>query len=184
MKMIGRLFRLLGGALMLVSIVGAIAAQRSRARLGLVAEPDADEIDLAVVFEPTAFESTATAFRGGSIRCYFGGGVIDLRGARLDEAGARLNVRALFGGAQILVPETWQVTTKVVGIGGIADGRRHVERPEDAPKLTIEGIAIFGGFALASEITEAEAKGLADAVARWTKGRKLGVQNAVAEPAP
>lgn len=175
MRIIGRLFRLLGGGLMLASIVGAIAALRARSEQAREVPPESDEIDLEVILEPTAFKSTATSFRGGTITCWYGGGVIDLREAVLDEDGAVLKVRAIFGGAQILVPEAWSVTTKVIGIGGIADGRRHVERPEDAPKLTIEGIAIFGGFALASEITEAEAKGLADAVARWSRGRKLQV---------
>lgn len=34
-----------------------------------------------------------------------------------------LQVRAIFGGAQIVVPETWRVSTRVVGLGGIGDGR-------------------------------------------------------------
>jgi hypothetical protein len=183
MKIIGRVFRLLGGGLMLASIVGAIAAVRARADQAREVSPEADEIELNVILQPTAFKSTATSFRGGTITCWYGGGIIDLREAVLNEAGAVLKVRAIFGGAQILVPESWDVTTKVVGIGGIADGRRHVERPEDAPKLTIEGTAIFGGFALASEITDAEAKGLADAVARWAKARKAPALSEVAAPA-
>jgi hypothetical protein len=49
------------------------------------------------------FHSTATAFRGGTLDCWYGGGIVDLRDATLDPAGAHLEVKAVFGGAQILV---------------------------------------------------------------------------------
>ena len=85
------------------------------------------------IFEPIAFESHATRFRGGQVELWYGGGIIDLRNATLDPAGATLRVRTVFGGSQLLVPEDWQVTTRVVGIGGAGDGRPRIDRaPEPA----------------------------------------------------
>lgn len=113
-------------------------------------EPDANEVDLVASFEPLEFASTAPAFRGGTVTTWFGGGVLDLRDAHLDPAGATLNLSALFGGGQLVVPEDWNVTTRVVGIGGVGDGRSRADRPADAPHLTLEGVAVFGGWGITS----------------------------------
>lgn len=171
MKTIARLIALLWGGLMVTSILGTIAARAAKRRIVRIEDPDADEVRLVAIFEPLSFHSTATSFRGGTLDCWYGGGAVDLRDAVLDPAGARLQVRAVFGGGQIVVPETWRVTSKVRGIGGLGDGRKKVERPADAPHLTIEGSAIFGGFAVMSEMSEAEVRGLEEAVALQARRR-------------
>jgi hypothetical protein len=166
MRVVGRLLALFGIGVVVTAVAGAIAAQRMKRDFVPVDDPEADEIKLAAIFEPMSFRSRATSFRGGEVDCRFGGGVIDLREATLDPAGAHLKVTAMFGGGQILVPESWGVTTRVLGIGGAGDARPRIEREEDAPRLTIEGTAIFGGFGVASEMPEAAAKGLEEAVAK------------------
>ena len=171
MKIIGRLTAVLTGGLMLASIAGALAARAAKERIERLEDPHADEVRLSAIFEPIAFRSTAASFRGGTVDCWYGGGVIDLRQATLDPAGARLRVRAIFGGAQILVPETWRVSSRIVGIGGLGDGRPQVELAIEAPHLAIEGVAVFGGFGVMSEMSEAEARGLSDAVERFSRGR-------------
>lgn len=169
MRVIGRLIALLGVGVVVAAIVGAIAARDAKRRIVPVDAPDADEIRLAAVFAPLSFRSTATRFRGGTIECWYGGGVIDLREATLDPAGASLQVKAVFGGGSILVPETWRVTARVLGIGGLGDARPHVERPDDAPHLTIEGTAIFGGFGVMSEMPDDQMRGLDKAAARFAE---------------
>jgi hypothetical protein len=166
MKIIGRMVTLFWRALMLTTLLAMVGALVAKRRLPSSAEPDADEVHVTAVFEPMHFTSTASKFRGGTIDCWYGGGAVDLRGATLDPAGAHLRVRAIFGGGQIVVPEAWRVTSKVVGIGGLGDGRPEIGRADDAPHLTIEGIAIFGGFAVMSEMPEAAARGLDEAIAR------------------
>jgi hypothetical protein len=166
MRIVGRLLALFGVGTVFAAVVGAVLAQRAKQAFVPVDEPMANEIRLAAIFGPISFRSTATSFQGGTIDCRYGGGVIDLRDATLDPAGARLDVKAMFGGAQILVPETWRVTTKVLGIGGAGDSRPRLERDEDAPHLTIEGTALFGGFGVASDMPEEAARGLEQAVAK------------------
>jgi len=168
----GRLTAVFTGGLILASAAGAVAARAAKQRIDVVDDPDADEIRLAAIFEPVSFRSTASSFRGGTIDCWYGGGVIDLRGVKLDPDGARLEVRAIFGGAQILIPETWAITTKVVGIGGVGDGRPRTERRPDAPNLSIEGVALFGGFGVASEISDEEVRGLDEAVGRFGRRKR------------
>lgn len=164
MKIFGRLMGLFLGGLTLASIGGTVAALAAKRRIVPVDAADADEITLAAIFEPIDFHSTARSFRGGTLDFWYGGGVVDLRDAVLDPAGARLDVRTIFGGGQIVVPESWNVTSKVVGIGGLGDSRPAIERAEDAPRLTIEGLAIFGGLGVTSEFSEAEKRGLDKAV--------------------
>jgi hypothetical protein len=185
MRIIGRLLSLLLGGLVVSLIVGAVAALRAKRRIVPLAASEADEVRLAAIFEPLSFHSTATAFRGGDLDCWYGGGIIDLRDAVLDPAGAQLRVRAVFGGGQIVVPEAWQVTTRVIGLGGIGDARPSVERAPDAPHLTIEGLAFFGGFGVSSEVPEAQVQGLDEAI-KWSRlrGAPAGASEPVAPSAP
>ena len=181
MSVIGRLLALVFAGFVLSSIAAAIGARMMKQRIVPLDAPDADEVRLVAILEPLDFRSTSTNFRGGTLDCWYGGGVIDLREAKLDPAGARLEVRGIFGGGQIVVPEEWRVTTKVQGIGGIGDARQQVERPVTAPLLIIEGVAFMGGFGITSEYSQKEADAMADAVAR--RGRHNGA-TAAQEQAP
>lgn len=171
MKLIARFLAFLG----IASIVGAIAVRVARRETELLPNPDADEVRLSAILEPLSFHSTAKAFRGGTLDCWYGGGVVDLRDAQLHPEGARLLVRALFGGAQILVPEAWSVVSTVRGVGGLTDARPTQERPADAPLLTIEGPVLFGGFAVSSTLSEAQARGLEQAKAWQERHRPVAI---------
>lgn len=181
MNAIGRLTAILTGAFALAAIAAAIAARAMKERIVPVDSPDAPEVTLRAIFEPIQFHSTSTMFRGGTLDCWFGGGIIDLRDAILDPAGARLEIRAVFGGGQIVVPEAWRVTTNLVGLGGIGDARSRIQRPVTAPLLVIDGTVLFGGFGITSEISEQQASAVADAIARR---KDRAETTAASEPAP
>jgi hypothetical protein len=151
-------------AFIATTMVALVAAFQAKQRIQPTEDEAADEMTAVGVLGPMYFRSTAPALRRATIECWFGGGVVDLRDAQLDPAGARLEVRAVFGGAQVVVPETWQVELRVAGIGGAGDGRPKIERAVDAPVLTIEGLAIFGGFGVTSELSESDAARLESAV--------------------
>jgi hypothetical protein len=154
--MLGRLFRLVivgSIASMVAAAVGAFSVKR---RLTPTTDESADEITAVAIFAPLAFHSTAKAFRGGELECWYGGGVLDLRDAQLAPEGATLKVRAIFGGGQIIVPATWRVVTRVSGMGGIQDVREAKGYSAIDPELTIEGTLIAGGFAVTSELAEGE----------------------------
>lgn len=166
MGMIGRFVAVIVAAFVATMIGSAIAARMMKERVVPIDDPSADAVALAAIFGPLDFKSTATAFRGGTVECWYGGGVIDLRGATLAPDGAHLELRAVFGGAQIVVPDDWRVTTRVLGIGGAGDARPAADRGPDAPHLTIEGIAIFGGAGITSSIPEAQAAAMTEAAQR------------------
>jgi predicted membrane protein len=129
--------------------VSVVAGLLSARRQVSTADPDSDEIELSGIFRSFDFVSTSTAFRGGSMVCWYGGGTLDLREATLDPAGAILTVRAIYGGARILVPEEWRVTTSIRGLaGGAGDDRDPLAQALDGPELRIEGVAFVGGVGI------------------------------------
>ncbi|MEO5964872.1 MAG: hypothetical protein ABIR11_05350 [Candidatus Limnocylindrales bacterium] len=150
--MIGKLTRILAAILFgwFLFMLSAMALAAIKRRDVVAQEPDADEVDLVASFGPLDFRSTASAFRGGRVETWFGGGVVDLRQATLDPMGATLEVNALFGGGNLVVPEDWNVETHISGIGGVGDGRTKLDRGPDAPTLRLEGTAIFGGWGITS----------------------------------
>ncbi len=150
MRVIGGLVALFIGTI----VAAAVAARAAKDRIVRRDDPAADEVAVVAIFEPLSFRSTATAFRGGTLDCWFGGGMFDLREATLNPAGATLRVKTIFGGAQVLVPEGWQVETRIIGIGGAGDSRPAIFRAADAPRLTIEGVALFGGLGVSSVAPE------------------------------
>ncbi len=153
----------LGVAAAAVSMVAAAATAHNLKRtLVPTTDPSADEIVAVAIFGPLDFRSTTRNFRGGRLECWYGGGVLDLRDATLAPEGATLQVQAVFGGGQILVPATWKVVSTVRGMGGLQDIREAKGYAADAPELVIEGILIAGGFAVSSELDDGGADFQAD----------------------
>jgi len=140
------------GLTILTAIASALSAALLKRRLPSQGEESDDEIALVTIYTGRDFSSTATAFRGGSVLTWYGGGTIDLRRATLDPAGARLTARTIFGGLRLVVPETWRVEQHGVAIaGGISDTRDQDEYLPGAPTLTLDGFALFGGIGIFSD---------------------------------
>ena len=91
-------------------------------------------------------------FQGGDVVAIFGGFKIDLSRADMDVNEAVINATALFGGGEIIVPESWRVLVEGAGIfGGYVDKTRHAPRPDGAVKtLHVRGAAVFGGIEVKS----------------------------------
>ena len=133
-------------------VAAAATAMNLKRSLVPTTDPSADEIVAVAIFGPLEFHSTSRNFRGGRLECWYGGGVLDLRDATLAPEGATLQVRAVFGGGQIVVPSDWKVVSTVQGMGGLQDIRDAKGYADDAPELVIEGVLIAGGFAVSSEL--------------------------------
>lgn len=80
-----------------------------------------------------------------SVFCLFGGAELDFREADMLEGVTEVQIFCLFGGAGIKVPPDIDVETRGQGIfGGFS---HHAQRADedDAPRLRITGLALFGG---------------------------------------
>jgi len=89
-------------------------------------------------------------FAGGEITAIFGGFEIDLRQVTMKHEAARIDVFALFGGGEILVPEGWEVSVLVSAVaGGVEDKTINLPTAAGArPKLLVTGTVMFGGIEL------------------------------------
>lgn len=146
--------KVLGIAALGAMVIPLVAAAIAKRRIVVVDDPDIDEITLATIFDGEEVENRSPEFRGGTAICWYGGQKLDLRGATLAPEGATLRVRCLFGGLQVLVPETWRVKVRVVPIlGGVED---HSSGPYgEGPLLSIEAVVAFGGVSIETEDDEA-----------------------------
>jgi predicted membrane protein len=88
----------------------------------------------------------STEFTRADILAIFGGYKLDLRKAVIKGDSAFVDATAIFGGVEIVVPETWNVIVRGAGIfGGYADESHHPPASAPAPELIVQGVAIFGG---------------------------------------
>lgn len=140
----GSVFALLWPALLIAVGVG-ILFRHGRGSAVTTEEGTTDDVVRATaVFGGHEVASRSTAFKGGSATAVFGGVTIDLRNAQLDPEGARLDVTALLGGVEILVPKGWRVTTSGTPILGGIDNKTAGEAAE-GPELRIDALTILGG---------------------------------------
>ena len=89
-------------------------------------------------------------FLGAHMVAIFGGGELNLRQAGMEGDSAVVYATAIFGGIEIKVPDTWQVTSQGTGIfGGFAD---ETSQPSSSTpglkRLIVKGEAIFGGVGI------------------------------------
>lgn len=87
-------------------------------------------------------------FKGGKMDCIFGGFDVNLRQATMTADFAELEINAIFGGAEVKIPEGWEVVMKGTAVfGGYSDETAHPNRVEfpNPKRLVLKGAAIFGG---------------------------------------
>jgi hypothetical protein len=147
-----------GRALALVSL-GALAGVAAAAAVVKRAFPtrgdeESDEVALVAIFDGVELQSRAKAFRGGSVLAWFGGVAVDLREATF-APGARLSVHSLCGGVAIRVPPGWRIESSMHALAGGIDVRASEPQSADAPALTLDGFALFGGIAVGARAAEA-----------------------------
>lgn len=109
--------------------------------------PGADEIGLVTIMGGERFASTAAAFRGGRVVCWYGGTDLDLREATIDPGGARLDVRTVFGGTRIVVAPGVPVVVRGWAVLGGAGNLTGAPAPTPgAPGLAVTALTLFGGM--------------------------------------
>lgn len=129
-----------------------------------------DELDVATIFAGDDIRSQAAAFRGGDVLCWYGGLKLDLSGVTIDEDGAYLRVRCLFGGLDLVVPEGCPVHVRSRAImGGVGDMTD--QRDVAGPALVVDALSLFGGVSVRNpEEDERSADGLSAVAADGTEG--------------
>jgi predicted membrane protein len=92
---------------------------------------------------------TSKNFRGGRWIAVFGGSQVDFTEAELEGTETTLEIIAIFGGGEVIVPQNWEVVVRGLALfGGHSDEtRRPIQEPAVPRKvLVITGAWVFGGF--------------------------------------
>ena len=98
------------------------------------------------VFSGTRRVITSQDFRGGKVSCVFGGVTLDLTGANIAGESATLEISAVYGGAVVRIPLTWDLVMRGGGVfGGYSDQTIHPPRTPETKRLIVKGGAVFGG---------------------------------------
>lgn len=102
----------------------------------------------------------AERFRGGEVNAIMGGAEIDLRGAKLADNHAVIDVFALWGGIDLIVPQEWRVITEVTPIMGGFEDATAMSNDPGAPTLVLRGLVIMGGVEIknSADADRAEAR--------------------------
>jgi len=159
-RLLARLLALVIGVSLVAGVASALAAVSLRKKAPPRPDPAADEIDLVTVMSGEEFASTAPAFRGGRVICWYAGVDLDLRGATLDPAGARLEVRTAFGGTRIVVAPGIPVGVSGPAVFGASMNETHAPEPTaESPGLDVTGFTVFGGLQVIAAEAGAELSG-------------------------
>ena len=146
LRALTRVFALVVVATTLFGMGSAAVAAVAKRRIETTRDPASNEPTAASVFAGDRFESHAPALRHGRVVTWFGGHDVDLRGATIDPSGATLDVRTMYGGTQVAIPDGWRVESHVRSIvGGTQVDVDNALLPADAPLLELRGFSLFGG---------------------------------------
>lgn len=123
-------------------------ARRSRMNNENYYQDQRDVMNQAAILGGSMKKVTTQNFVGGDILAVLGGATLDLRTADLAKKEAHLEITAVMGGVDILIPEDWQVDVRVTSIfGGIGDRRPTLDKDRINEKtLIIHGMCFFGGL--------------------------------------
>lgn len=104
------------------------------------------------LFGGTKVRSRAEHLTHANVSAVFGGAVLDLRDAHIDDE-AYVDAFALFGGVEVLVPRGWRVSLGGLPFfGGYDDNTEPAPtRDPDAPLLKVNATALFGGVEVRNE---------------------------------
>jgi hypothetical protein len=165
----------------------AAAALAAKQRIVPIDDPEADEVASSRSSPRSC--STAPRRRSAAARSTAGtaAGSSTCATRRSTRPAAHLEVKAVFGGAQILVPASWRVESSVSGVGAAQDMRPKTDRPVTAPLLTLSGLAVFGGVGVSSEVEEDVVEEVTEAVAASKRAKAeaaAAVDGMVAEGSP
>lgn len=135
---------------LLADLPNAAALTPAAPSVALVPAGDANEAPpqtVYAVFGGVDRRGSWTVPRRMRVVALMGGAQLDLREARFPRGVIDLEVKAVFGGVQILVPPGLAVEVQGTAImGGFQNVNRSPPTPDpDAPLLRVRGLAVMGG---------------------------------------
>jgi predicted membrane protein len=101
-----------------------------------------DYINDVAVFSSVNKTVNSTSFKGGRVITVFGGGKVDLSGAKTNLKDVELEVIAVFGRVKVIIPAEWKVNTEGTAVLGGYDNKSKAGAGDVT--LNIRGVALLG----------------------------------------
>ncbi len=134
--------------IVLLNVVAVAAAQVAKRRLPSYGDQDSETFALVAAMDGIEFVSRSEAFRAGSGTAVMGGMAIDLTEVQSADT-ITLDLRAIMGGIDVLVPADWRVEMASTSImGGTENHTDPDAAAADATVLVIDAKAYLGGIAV------------------------------------
>ncbi|MDZ7731608.1 MAG: LiaF-related protein [Natrialbaceae archaeon] len=106
-----------------------------------------NEVTGIAIFGSDERRPVTETFTGGDLVAVFGDVRLDLRDADVGDQPAVVETIAMFGDADLIVPESWDVQLETINVFGETSDRRprSDERGQtDEPQLVVTGVSMFG----------------------------------------
>jgi predicted membrane protein len=110
--------------------------------------PSKDRINLSAILGGGKFHLSSKELKGGNITAIMGGCKVNLRDSDFVEESMVIDVFAIMGGIELMVPTSWEVLIQGVPfMGAMEDKTSYDSNSNKALKkrLIIKGTAIMGG---------------------------------------
>ena len=130
------------------NVLMVLAAQITKRMLPVYGDADSDVFSLVAAMDGVEFASRSSALRAGSGTAIMGGISLDLSEAELATS-ANLELTAITGGIEVVVPSTWRVEMITTTFAG---GSENLTDPDatqvGAPLLVVDARTFFGGVSI------------------------------------
>lgn len=110
-----------------------------------VGEESGETIRTFALMSGNEHKVTSSTFRGGSVDAMMGGVTVDLRAATPAEGRAVIDLFAMWGGIEIVVPLGWRVQSEVTAVMGGYEDSSTPTSDATAPLLLLRGFVVMGG---------------------------------------
>jgi len=139
--------------IVLFNVLAVVAAQVAKRRLPTYGDQDSETFALVAAMDGIEFVSRSEALRSGSGTAVMGGMAIDLTEVQSADT-ITLDLKAIMGGIDVLVPAHWRVEMASTSIMG---GTENLTDPDtaadDATVLVVDARAYLGGITVRPKST-------------------------------
>ncbi len=143
-----RLFKRVALGVFLLNVLLVAAAQVAKRILPSYGDETSDVFAAVAAMDGAEVVNRSDSFRAGSGTVVMGGMAIDLTRATITHS-ATLELTAIAGGIDVVVPPTWRVEMTVSAFAGGAENATDPDGVgEDAPLLVIDARTYFGGVSI------------------------------------
>jgi hypothetical protein len=133
---------------LLLVFAGAMLVWRAFTGHDLIARPPGDgpKLDASAFLAGSQRKVVSHEFSYADVNAVIAGTTLDFRPAKLVGNEGVVDVFAMWGGIDLIVPPEWRVVTEVTPILGVFQDGTVVPADADAPRLIVRGTVVMGGI--------------------------------------